>query len=64
MKATKVLRLIHSNIWGPTKTPSIEGAQYFMTFITIDLSQKVFCYFMKNKGIFLQNFCNIIQGFC
>ena len=31
--ATKILELVHSNIFGLIKTPFIKGARYFFTFI-------------------------------
>uniref|UniRef100_A0A2N9J5P5 CCHC-type domain-containing protein n=1 Tax=Fagus sylvatica TaxID=28930 RepID=A0A2N9J5P5_FAGSY len=37
------------NIWGPVRTPSKGGAQYFMSFID-DYSRKAWVYFLKNKS--------------
>jgi hypothetical protein len=47
--ANEILGLVHNNIWGPTKTPFLEGARYFIMFID-DAFQKPFCYFMKTRG--------------
>uniref|UniRef100_A0A2N9G1G5 CCHC-type domain-containing protein n=1 Tax=Fagus sylvatica TaxID=28930 RepID=A0A2N9G1G5_FAGSY len=43
------MRLGHMNIWGPVRTPSKGGAQYFMSFIN-DYSRKAWVYFLKNKS--------------
>jgi hypothetical protein len=32
-KTDDILDYMHSNIWGPVRTPSKGGAQYFMSFI-------------------------------
>ena len=48
---------VHSNVWGPTKTPSIGGRHYSVTFVD-DFSRKVWVYTKKNKngvlGVFLK----------
>ena len=48
---------VHSNVWGPTKTPSIGGRHYSVTFVD-DFSRKFWVYTMKNKndvlGVFLK----------
>uniref|UniRef100_A0A2N9J916 CCHC-type domain-containing protein n=1 Tax=Fagus sylvatica TaxID=28930 RepID=A0A2N9J916_FAGSY len=46
------MRLGHMSerdIWGPVRTPSKGGAQYFMSFID-DYSRKAWVYFLKNKS--------------
>ena len=52
-----ILDYVHSDVWGPTKTPSIGGRHYFVTFVD-DFSRKVWVYTMKNKndvlGVFLK----------
>lgn len=47
-RATEVLELIHTDVCGPTKTTSVGGARYFMTF-TDDFSRKSFVYFLSSK---------------
>jgi len=47
-RATKLLGLIHCNIWGPTKTFSFEGVQYFFIF-TNDCSMETLSYFLCQK---------------
>uniref|UniRef100_A0A2N9HKJ8 CCHC-type domain-containing protein n=1 Tax=Fagus sylvatica TaxID=28930 RepID=A0A2N9HKJ8_FAGSY len=44
-----ILDYVHSDIWGPVRTPSKGGAQYFMSFID-DYSRKAWVYFLKNKS--------------
>ncbi|KAH9771353.1 Integrase catalytic domain-containing protein [Citrus sinensis] len=52
-----ILDYVHSDVWGPTKTASLGGMHYFITFVD-DYSRKVWVYLMKNKnevlGIFLK----------
>uniref|UniRef100_A0A2N9HWT1 Integrase catalytic domain-containing protein n=1 Tax=Fagus sylvatica TaxID=28930 RepID=A0A2N9HWT1_FAGSY len=48
-KTKGILDYVHSDIWGPVRTPSKGGAQYFMSFID-DYSRKVWVYFLKNKS--------------
>uniref|UniRef100_A0A2N9J203 Integrase catalytic domain-containing protein n=1 Tax=Fagus sylvatica TaxID=28930 RepID=A0A2N9J203_FAGSY len=48
-KTKGILDYMHSDIWGPVRTPSKGGAQYFMSFID-DYSRKAWVYFLKNKS--------------
>uniref|UniRef100_A0A2N9FEH3 CCHC-type domain-containing protein n=1 Tax=Fagus sylvatica TaxID=28930 RepID=A0A2N9FEH3_FAGSY len=48
-KTKGILDYMHLDIWGPVRTPSKGGAQYFMSFID-DYSRKVWVYFLKNKS--------------
>uniref|UniRef100_A0A2N9HBW1 Integrase catalytic domain-containing protein n=1 Tax=Fagus sylvatica TaxID=28930 RepID=A0A2N9HBW1_FAGSY len=48
-KTNGILDYVHSDIWGPVRTPSKGGAQYFMSFID-DYSRKAWVYFLKNKS--------------
>ena len=43
------LDYIHSNLWGPSRVPSLGGTRYFLTLID-DYSRKVWIYFLKNKS--------------
>jgi hypothetical protein len=45
----KLLGLVHTNVWGLAKTPSFEGARYFV-FFTYDFFHKSFIYILKTKG--------------
>jgi hypothetical protein len=45
----KLLELVHTNIWGPTKTSSFGGTRYFVSFID-DYLHKIFIYILKSKG--------------
>jgi hypothetical protein len=49
----KLLKLIHRNIWGPSKTSSFGGTRYFVSFMD-DFSQKKFI--LKNKVKYLSKF--------
>ena len=54
-RATKILELVHSNVCGLMKTPSIEDARYFFTFID-DFSRKIWVYVLKSKKEVLARF--------
>jgi len=41
-----ILDYVHSDVWGPSKTPSLGGQRYFVTFID-DFSRRVWVYTMK-----------------
>ena len=47
-RAKSVLRLIHSDIFGPMFVKALSGAEYFLTFID-DHSRKTWIYFLKTK---------------
>ena len=44
-----ILDYVHSDVWGPTKEPSIGGSRYFVTFVD-DFSKKVWVYLLKHKS--------------
>ncbi|KAL3514411.1 hypothetical protein ACH5RR_027128 [Cinchona calisaya] len=48
-KTKGTLDYIHSDLWGPLRTPSKGGARYMLTFIN-DYSRKVWVYFLKHKN--------------
>ena len=52
-----ILDYVHSDVWGPAKTPSLGGRYYFVTFID-DFFRRVWVFTMKSKdevlGIFLK----------
>ena len=45
----KLLELIHTDVAGPFRTPSLGGSYYFLTF-TNDYSRKTWVYFLRSKG--------------
>ena len=47
-RATEVLELIHSDVFGPTPTPSIGGSRYYVSLIN-DFSRYSWIYFIKSK---------------
>ena len=47
--STRPLKLIHSDVWGPTKNNSLAGSKYYVTFVD-DHTRKVWIYFMKSKS--------------
>jgi hypothetical protein len=48
-RTTKVLGLVHLDVWGPTKVTSFNGSRYFITF-TNDFSRITFVSFMQSKN--------------
>ena len=48
-KAKEPLELIHSDVFGPVKQPSIGGMRYMVTFID-DFSRYVWVFFMNEKS--------------
>ena len=52
-----ILDYVHSDVWGPSKTTSLGGNRYYVTFVD-DFSRRVWVYVMKAKdevlGIFLK----------
>ena len=48
-RASQVLDLIHTDLVGPLKVPSLSGSRYFIVF-TDDFSRKSWVYFLKTKG--------------
>ena len=44
-----ILDYIHSNLWGPSKVPSLGGKRYMLTFVN-DFSRKVWVYFLRQKN--------------
>ncbi|KAH9733955.1 Integrase catalytic domain-containing protein [Citrus sinensis] len=43
-----ILEYVHNDVWGPTKTASIDGSHYFVTFVD-DFSRRVWVYTMRAK---------------
>ena len=44
-----VLDYIHSDLWGPSRVPSMGGKRYMLTFVD-DFSRKVWAYFLRHKN--------------
>ncbi|KAH9706402.1 hypothetical protein KPL70_012195 [Citrus sinensis] len=51
----EILEYVHSDVWGPTKTASIGGSHYFVTFID-DFSIRVWVYTIRAKDEVLEIF--------
>ena len=45
----KALEVVHSDVWGPTKTATLSGCKYYVSFID-DHTRKVWVYFMREKS--------------
>ena len=50
-----ILDYIHTDVWGPTKTASLGGKHYFVTFVD-DFSRRVWVYTLKSKDEVLETF--------
>lgn len=48
-RATRKLQLIHTDVGGPLKTPSLKGSRYYVIFID-DLTRMCWIYFLKFKS--------------
>ena len=46
---------VHSDVWGASKTPSLGGKHYFVTFVD-DFSRRLWVYTMKTKDEVLEIF--------
>ncbi|KAF7840931.1 BURP domain-containing protein BNM2A-like [Senna tora] len=63
ISTTACFELLHIDVWGPYKTPSISGAHYMLTIVD-DFSRAVWIYLMHNKTqVFgmLRNFLKHVQ---
>ena len=52
---TRVLNYIHSNLWGPSKHPTLGGGRYFLSIID-NFSRKVWIYILKIEEQAFQKF--------
>ncbi|GJU35463.1 retrovirus-related pol polyprotein from transposon TNT 1-94 [Tanacetum coccineum] len=56
-KTQGILDYVHSDVWGPSKTRSLGGRHYYVTFVD-DFSQRVWVYTLKTKdtvlGVFIK----------
>ena len=50
-----ILDYIHTDVWGPTKTASLGGKHYFVTFVD-DFSRRVWVYSLKSKDEVFETF--------
>ncbi|RVX06403.1 Retrovirus-related Pol polyprotein from transposon RE1 [Vitis vinifera] len=55
-RAQSHFELVHTDVWGPCRTASTLGFQYFVTFID-DYSRSPFTSFMSHHGILHQSSC-------
>ena len=54
-KVKHILELVHSDVFGPMKVPSLGKSVYYVTFID-DFSRKTWIYFLKTKYEFFDKF--------
>ena len=50
-----ILDYIHTDVWGPTKTASLGGKHYFVSFVD-DFSRRFWVYTMKSKDEVFETF--------
>jgi hypothetical protein len=53
----RALDVVHLDVWGPTKTASMGGCRYYVSFID-DHTRRVWVYFMKEKNEVFTHFQN------
>ncbi len=56
----RALNVVHLDVWGPTKTTSMGGCHYYLSFID-DHTRKAWVYFMKEKSEVFTHFQNFIM---
>ncbi|XP_076398156.1 uncharacterized protein LOC143266621 [Megachile rotundata] len=54
-RSSEVLNIVHSDVWGPSRTESFRRARYFVTFID-DYSRWCEVFFLQNKSDVLRAF--------
>ncbi|KAL3821238.1 hypothetical protein ACJIZ3_007143 [Penstemon smallii] len=54
-KTKGILDYVHTDVWGPTKTASLSGRRWFVTFVD-DFSRRLWVYPMKHKHEVLETF--------
>ena len=54
-KTEGILDYIHTDVWGPTKTASLGGKHYFVTFVN-DFSRRVWVYTLRSKDEVFETF--------
>ena len=54
-RVTKLLEIVHSDVWGRIEAKSLSGAEYFVTFMD-DKSRYVWIYILKNKSEVFKKF--------
>lgn len=63
IQTASCFELIHCDIWGGYRTPSLSGAHYFLTIVD-DFSRGMWVFLMKHKSDvshFLISFCNMVH---
>ncbi|KAI3736523.1 hypothetical protein L2E82_26344 [Cichorium intybus] len=63
IKTVECFDLLHCDIWGSYRTPSLSGARYFLTIVD-DFSRNVWVYLIKHKheaSNSLVTFCNMVK---
>ena len=61
-KRTKqILELVHSDLFGPVKVPSLGKSMYYISFID-DFSRNTWIYFLKKKSEVFDRFNNLSSG--
>ena len=48
-RVEQILELVHNDVFGPVKVPSLGNSVYYVTFID-DFSRNKWIYFLKNKS--------------
>ncbi|TXG60237.1 hypothetical protein EZV62_014810 [Acer yangbiense] len=51
----KILKYVHSDLWGPSKVPTHGGNLYFLSLID-DFTRKVWVYLLKSKDLAFESF--------
>jgi hypothetical protein len=54
-RETRILELVHSDVFGPMSVPSLGGSLYYVSLIN-DFSRKTWIYFLRKKSEVLEKF--------
>ena len=54
-RTSKLFKVVHSDIWGPSRVDSFDGYKYYVTFID-DYSRVTWVYLLKSKSEFFDAF--------
>jgi hypothetical protein len=54
-RETRILELVHSDVFGPVSVPSLGGSLYYVSLI-VDFSRKTWIYFLRKKSKVFKKF--------
>lgn len=58
--STKIFDIVHMDVWGPFKVPTVTGVRYFLTIVD-DFSRSTWTVLMSAKSEVTDNLINLYQ---